>query len=140
MDLRTYMFGGVTRSMAYKGLDAAAVRSRAIADNLANVSTPGYRRLEVSFEDELKKVLNVKIEGRSTDDQHIDIVKGKLLEKVRPEIYESPDPTLPGEVNNVDVDLEGAKLAETQIMYRYMLKFVGFSRWNAVISGSPQTS
>ena len=36
-------------------LDTAALRHRVIAQNVANVNTPGYRRLEVTFEDELAK-------------------------------------------------------------------------------------
>lgn len=34
-------------------LDVSALRHRVIAQNVANVDTPGYQRLEVVFEDEL---------------------------------------------------------------------------------------
>ncbi len=37
-------------------LDVAALRHRVIAQNVANVNTPGYHRLEVTFEGELAKV------------------------------------------------------------------------------------
>jgi len=36
-------------------LDGLAARHRAVASNLANQSTPGYKRFEVSFEDQLEK-------------------------------------------------------------------------------------
>ena len=36
-------------------LDAAALRHRVIAQNVANVNTPGYRRREVAFEAELAR-------------------------------------------------------------------------------------
>ena len=38
-------------------LDTAALRHRVIAQNVANVNTPGYRRLAVSFEDDLARAL-----------------------------------------------------------------------------------
>lgn len=38
-------------------LDAAALRHRVIAQNVANVNTPGYRRREVTFEADLAKSL-----------------------------------------------------------------------------------
>lgn len=36
-------------------MDAAALRHKVIAQNVANVNTPGYRRLAVEFEDELAR-------------------------------------------------------------------------------------
>jgi flagellar basal-body rod protein FlgB len=36
----------------------------------------------------------------------------------------SQDPTLPGEINNVDVDMEAAKLAENQILFMFGIKFI----------------
>ena len=38
-------------------MTAAGLRHRVIAQNVANVNTPGYKRLEVRFEDELTKSL-----------------------------------------------------------------------------------
>lgn len=38
-------------------LNAAGLRHRVIAQNVANVNTPGYRRLEVSFEADLAKAI-----------------------------------------------------------------------------------
>lgn len=38
-------------------LTAARVRHTVIAQNVANVNTPGYKRLEVRFEDQLAKQL-----------------------------------------------------------------------------------
>jgi len=41
------LFGGVNYQAAKKGLDACVERQRALAANIANLETPGYRRLEV---------------------------------------------------------------------------------------------
>lgn len=38
-------------------MNAASLRHRVISQNIANVNTPGYHRLEVHFEDEMAKAL-----------------------------------------------------------------------------------
>ncbi len=135
MDIRDYLFGGATRQIVYKSLDAGALRGKAIAQNLANVMTPGYQRKEVNFEEQLKKAMEVKVPGESTQPGHLDITKGKRLADIKPFVYTAKDPTLPGEINNVDVDMEAAKLAENQILYNYAIKFAGFEKMNSAIKG-----
>ncbi|MEH6461565.1 flagellar basal body rod protein FlgB [Chitinimonas sp. JJ19] len=43
----------VTLSLVSQALDAATLRHQAIAANIANVNTPGYRPVRVSFEEQL---------------------------------------------------------------------------------------
>lgn len=107
-----------------KGLDAATLRGRAIADNFANVTTPGYRRIEVEFEEELRKALHPEnLSGNRTDANHL--IHDRLpVDRVTPVAVRSNDPTKPGEINNVDVDLESAKLAETQIAFNFGVRFI----------------
>jgi len=136
--LRKRLFGGDRRQLVYKALDASMTRSRAIAQNMANVSTPGYQRKEVSFEEQVRKALEVKLKGDQTQFGHLEISKGKMIEKIKPEVYQPDDPTLPGEINNVDIDIEAAKLAENQIMYNFMTKFAGFNKMLSAIKGQAQ--
>ena len=52
------------------GLDATELRSRTIAENIANINTPNYKRKYVTFEDSLKdKIDNAKIELKVTSIQ-----------------------------------------------------------------------
>ncbi|MBF0433686.1 MAG: flagellar basal body rod protein FlgB [Fibrobacteria bacterium] len=138
MDLRAYMFGGFTRQTVYKSLDAGSLRDKAISQNIANASTPGFKRKEVTFEDELRKVMKVKLKGERTHNEHMEISQEAALRKIYPKVLESQDPTLPGEINNVDIDIENAKMAENQILFSYALKFAGFDKYNAAITGSPK--
>lgn len=110
--------------VAAKGLDAATLRGRAIADNFANVNTPGYRRIEVEFEENLRKALQENnLAGTRTDPNHGAL--GRFpLDRVKPIAVRSEDPTNPGEINNVDVDMEAAKLAETQISFNMGVRFI----------------
>jgi flagellar basal-body rod protein FlgB len=116
-------------------LDAAMLRSRVIANNIANVNTPGYKRTEVSFEKELREALDRgNLQGSQTDERHLQLGR-KDISEVKPQAYRPVDPTLPSGVNNVDIDTEMAKLAETQIMYNYGVKLGQnvFRKLNAAI-------
>lgn len=134
--LKSFLFGSETRQLVYKSLDANAMRGRAIAQNIANVMTPDYQRKEVSFEEKVREAMEKKVSGRTTDDQHMPIDKGVDLSKLTPEVYEPLDPTNPGEVNNVDIDIENAKMAENQIQYQFNIRFAGFDKYMAAIRGS----
>ena len=116
-----------------KSLDAGMLRARTIANNVANVTTPGYQRVEVSFEDELRKALDrTRLKGLKTDSKHLDIGR-KDIPRVKPRAYRPVDPTLPSGVNNVDIDREMAKLAENQLRYNMGLKFLrgAYAKLNA---------
>ncbi|MFC1585496.1 flagellar basal body rod protein FlgB [Fibrobacterota bacterium] len=107
-----------------KSLDAGALRNRTIANNLANVTTPKYRRIEVEFENQLKKVLEKRnLKGARTDPAHLPVGRRELTE-ISPRAFRAKDPTKPGEINNVDIDIEMAKLAENQLNYQYAVKFM----------------
>jgi flagellar basal-body rod protein FlgB len=135
MSIQDYLFRKSTRQILYKGLDASAQRSRAISNNIANVATPDYKRKEVSFEDQVQQAMKKKLSGEQTDKGHTEISKRADLERISPRIFESSDQTLAGEINNVDIDMEMAKLAENQIKYNYSIKFSGFDKYQAAVKG-----
>jgi len=111
--------------VASKGLDAYTHRGRAIANNIANVSTPGYRRIEVSFEDQLRKALDkeLNLAGKRTDNNHFFLGR-KEIDHIKSEGYRVEDQTNPGEINNVDIDIEMAKLAENEIAFNFAAAFI----------------
>lgn len=135
MDVQNYLFGKLTRQMVYKSLDTNMMRQRAVSNNIANVNTEGYLRKEVSFEDRLNEVMDKKLNADTTNQRHMEAGQVAALQKIKPLVYEANDETLPGEINNVDIDLEMAKLAENQIQYQMNTRFVGFDKYLAAISG-----
>lgn len=68
------------------GLDATELRSRTIANNIANINTPNYKRRYVTFEDSLKNEINnakieVKIDKQSEvreDGNNVDLESEKV--------------------------------------------------------------
>jgi flagellar basal-body rod protein FlgB len=129
------VFNKVSIPILSKSLDAGMLRQRVIANNIANVNTPGYQRLEVNFESELRKALDKnRLSGTRTDEQHM--VLGKADYSSLQATVEKPvDPTLASGVNNVDIDTEMAKLAENQILFNFSAKFMNgqFKKLNAAI-------
>ncbi|HUS57329.1 MAG TPA: flagellar basal body rod protein FlgB [Planctomycetota bacterium] len=59
-----------------KMLDGCALRHKVIAANLANAETPGYRRLEVRFEDQLARAVG-EGDPKQIDDVAAEVVSGR---------------------------------------------------------------
>lgn len=135
VDVKGHLFGNVTRQLLYKSLDANAMRSRAISQNIANAMTPGYERVEVDFEEQVRRAMKIQVDGTRTDDEHLEIGREASLKRVDAQTYRPYDPTNPGELNNVDIDIENAKMAENQIQYNFNIEFSGFEKYMAAIKG-----
>lgn len=100
-----------------KAADASWLRNQAIANNIANVDTPGYKRQDVAFESVLQKALR-NSRYQSTDDK-VSALKNKNL-TVRPFTdYAGYSYRLDG--NNVDIENENVMLAENQLKYQGLL-------------------
>lgn len=104
-------------NVLHKAADASWLRNQAIANNIANVDTPYYKRQDVSFEDELKKALgNSKYQSLDTK------VANVRTSQLRPRIYtdyEGYSYRLDG--NNVDIENENVYLAENQLKYQGLM-------------------
>jgi flagellar basal-body rod protein FlgB len=87
-----------------KLLDSSALRHRAVSQNLANVNTPGYRRLEVSFEEQLARQMN----GKGQVD----------LEGLKLEMMESKGLPERADGNNVDIDVEMGQMNKNALLYQ----------------------
>lgn len=96
-----------------KAADAAWLRNDVIANNIANVDTPGYKRQDVNFEDALHQAL--KWTHLNDLDSQVDKVSKRRLsvDTYTDEIGYSY--RLDG--NNVDIDTENAELASNRIKY-----------------------
>lgn len=114
-----------TIQLLERGLDVATLRQRVSANNLANVDTPGYKRQEVSFEDDLAKALRQSSEfrGLTSDPRHIPIGDTKL-EEVTPRTMTINGEEYRNDGNNVDVDREMAIMAKNTLWYDAMISRV----------------
>ena len=87
-----------------KALDVCALRHKVIANNIANVDTPGFRGSRVIFEEKLREAL----EGNplSTD-----------VEEIEPQLIKDEEPTPREDLNNVDIEREMVRLSENALKY-----------------------
>lgn len=90
-------------------LRGAAARHQAIADNIANVDTPGFIRTDVRFEEALAGAL----QRARRAPRRADGLFSALPVRAR------PDHSLPARAdgNNVDIDREAVALAKNALRY-----------------------
>lgn len=112
-----------TMNLLTMGLDAASMRQRVIADNLANIETPGYKRSEVVFESELRKAMGQQggLGAAMTHERHIPFGRQGIA-RVRPEVVRGSDLSMRVDGNNVDIDREMAELAKNSIKYEMIVQ------------------
>lgn len=95
-------------------LDVTQVRQRVIANNIANVSTKGFRAKDVRFQEYLNSfVHDAPVKGETSDQRHFSIPKSLSS----PEVFESPSDVNDSGLNNVDIDKEMAGLAENHLFF-----------------------
>lgn len=114
-----------------KAADASWLRNEAIANNIANVSTPGYKREDVTFESELSKALS-HTQFSSMDEK----VKNLKASQLKPRTYKDyTDYSYRLDGNNVDIDTENAILAKNQLKYEGLLNSISaeFSNLQSVM-------
>lgn len=111
-----------------KACDASWTRNSVLANNIANVDTPGYKRKDVQFEDYLMNEIGYT---DSLDDEVANADLDALTTTTYTE-YAGLDYRIDG--NNVDIDTESAELAKNQIKYYTMLDSVSqeFNRLKTV--------
>ncbi len=120
-----------------KALDASWARNETIAQNVANVDTPNYKRKTVKFEEFLNDALDgSSFKGNTTDDRHIQIGGGNLdsVKTLIKQDYSSLSYRLDG--NNVDIESEMASMAQNSIKYNALVQSLnaGYSKLIHVIS------
>lgn len=97
-----------------KAADASWTRESLIANNIANVDTPGYKRQDIDFQTALKNELG-RYKYTSLDRK----VKDAELSELNPQIYtDSANYSYRLDGNNVDIDTEQVELASEQIKYQ----------------------
>ncbi len=101
-----------------RAADASALRNQIIGDNIANVDTPGYKRQDVAFEEDLRKALkNSKYQSM---DSKVNNIKPRRLNAT---VYtDSANFSYRLDGNNVDIDNENVELASNQLKYNGLIQ------------------
>ena len=117
-----------------KAADASYLRNEAIANNIANDDTPGYKRVDVAFQSVLATEIG-KSKYVSLDRKIKDVNLSHLDVTVKTDMSSYPfSYRLDG--NNVDMDTENVELAANQITYQALVDSMGqeFTRIKSVMN------
>lgn len=129
MELVASLFASDNYTAVKKMMDVSAMRHTAIASNLANVSTPGYKRVDLSksFEDELKS----RIGARDT--------AAVISATPRTEV-DSLSPATRADGNNVQIDRELLEMSKNTMNFDALTNFASGSlkQLRMAITGRPQ--
>jgi flagellar basal-body rod protein FlgB len=85
-----------------RALSGSALRQEAIASNIANVNTPGYRRQDVDFASALSAAWN---QGSAS------------VERVQPAMQTDQSSVVRADGSSVDIDVEAAAQAKNGLQY-----------------------
>ena len=112
-----------------KAADASWLRETAITNNLANIDTPGYKRLDVDFQSVLEKELGMS--KYTSLDKKICSLNGDLSGLTVSTYTDSSNFSYRLDGNNVDVDTENVELASEQIRYEALTSSIN-SQFNCM--------
>lgn len=126
-----------------RAMTAAGIRQEVIANNIANVNTPNFRKSNVEFEELLAREIygeesDGKLKMARTHDKHLPYVP--LEFRAEPTIEQDNSTIMRVDDNNVDIDIEMATLAKNQIYYNTIVTEFGghVSRLKAAITSNGQ--
>lgn len=92
------------------GIKAENLRQKAIANNIANLETPGYRRVDVKFEEVLSKLLDSPGEINLND--------------LDPELYRPENTPVNSKGNDVNLESEIGKLVKNALFHKAYIRLL----------------
>jgi flagellar basal-body rod protein FlgB len=121
-----------------RSLDASALRQKVIANNIANVDTPYFKRSDVAFEEILQNEMSPStppIIGYRSDPRHFLI--GKSSFSINSEIRTDQNSIINNNLNNVDMDYEMSLMAKNQLKYNVLIQQMNseFKKMHTAIGG-----
>lgn len=124
----TALFNQPNYAAAQKMLDATVLRHEAIASNLANVETPGYKRLDLapSFAGELQRAVASQQPGQITN--------------VRPSlVVDTSAPARTRDGNTVQLEEELLRLNQNTVAHAFEVQLLSsqLARLRLAITGRP---
>ncbi len=95
------------------GLRGSLLQQKVIANNIANLNTPGFRRNDVRFEEALAKVIEAP-GGASVEE----------IDKVQAEIYKPMNTHVERNGNDVNIDMEVGELMKSATRHKAYLRLL----------------
>ncbi len=117
---------GKNMKMLEMSLNASLLRREVIADNMANVDTPFFKRGEVNFESQLNRAIaseeKPQVPTLMTDKRHISFNESIDYTTVQPKISREFDVSYRNDKNGVDVEKEMIDATKNSMRYNSLLE------------------
>lgn len=94
-------------------MDYAWKKNELISNNIANVNTPGYKRMTIEFNDLLNSKLKKKIDLKTTNEKHFENINNNDRYKIK----RDKNLSTRKDGNNVNIDIEMAELIKNTLFY-----------------------
>ncbi|MBY6836399.1 flagellar basal body rod protein FlgB [Clostridium botulinum] len=108
-----------TYSLLKDGLKASNARTKAIANNMANINTKGYKKFNVIFEENLKNTSDTKdLSLKTTNSRHL---RGNNDLNGDIEVVREESTSMRTDDNNVDLELEKVNQAANTLKYNALI-------------------
>ncbi|NFT06923.1 MULTISPECIES: flagellar basal body rod protein FlgB [unclassified Clostridium] len=108
-----------TYNLLKDGLKASNVRSKAIANNMANINTKGYKKFNVIFEENLKNNSDKKdLSLKTTNSRHL---RGNNDLNGDIEVVREENTSMRTDDNNVNLELEKVNQAANTLKYNALI-------------------
>jgi flagellar basal-body rod protein FlgB len=92
------------------GIKAESLRQRTISNNIANIETPGYKTIDVKFEEVLAKA--------------VDSPEGIEQEDIEPGIYKPENTPTKDNGNDVSFEVEVGKMVKNSLKHSAYVKLL----------------
>ncbi len=103
--------------MQKRALDAAWFRQGVLSNNIANIDTPGFKRQDIDFDAMLKDYLDgSRLAMTRTNENHFGVDYNALM-GLRPRVVTDNTGSFRRDGNNVNIDVEMARLAQNNVKY-----------------------
>lgn len=120
-----------TTYLLEKSLDVESTRRRVIADNIANVDVPHFKRREVNFESELKRIVRERegdaqrYPGSLTNEKHIPFYHVRDITDAQMRINHDYSTSMRNDGNNVDIEKEMVDSSKNMMRYNAFVTRIG---------------
>lgn len=106
------------------GIKAENLRQKTIANNVANLETPGYRRLDVKF----KQLLAKSIDSSGAID----------LDDIEPQIFQPENTSVKSNGNDVHLESEVGEMVKNTLRHRALIRLLSkkYKQIELAIGGS----
>jgi flagellar basal-body rod protein FlgB len=115
--------------LMHRAMSFSVLRAQVLDNNIANVTTPNYKRKDVTFQQELLRAINSekeedKVPFKTTREKHISINRPKDYREVKSKVITEYNTYQNNNGNSVDIDKEMMEESKNAMYFNAMAQRV----------------